>query len=519
MRSIRPYLYVPLPASVTLTNWWEERHVQPQNVLITCRRQHGHTWIGFRPADLPKVALYANVGADLTHYDVDVSGAELIMRETVTLPAGVQYAWPHASRRYLHVASSSSAPGYSTAGTEHYVTAFAVDQASGALTPHGAAIKLPTRPIHISTDIPSENILVAFNNPSAVRVYRINEDFTPGEEVEQPGPIDAGIFAHQVRVTPDNRLAILVTRGNEGTPTKAEDPGALKVFDYKNGVLTNEVGGKEFGPRHLDFHPTKPWIYVSIETQNKMYMLRMEDGRISPEIAYRAETLAEPNNIRARQAAGTVHVHPNGGKIREIVHDSKVAEMLSPSNVIGCKRLCVDTGYWETYNRPNVTLIDVSGEPIETITPAGIRARGREYAVDAIVFATGFDAMTGALLKIDIRGAGGQTLKEKWREGPKTYLRPRHRRLPKPLHDHGAGQPLGADQHAAVDRAARRMGGRLHRLSARQRPQPHRGPRRGRGELGSACPRSRRRLAALHLQLLVHRRQRPGPLCVRLKPC
>ena len=118
-------------------------------------------------------------------------------------------------------------------------------------------------------------------------------------------------------MTPDNRLAILVTRGNEGTPTKAEDPGALKVFDYKDGVLANEVsiapnGGKEFGPRHLDFHPTKPWMYVSIETQNKMYTYLMEGGRIKPEIAYRAETLAEPNNIKARQAAGTVHVHPNG---------------------------------------------------------------------------------------------------------------------------------------------------------------------------------------------------------------
>jgi 6-phosphogluconolactonase (cycloisomerase 2 family) len=119
---------------------------------------------------------------------------------------------------------------------------------------------------------------VAFNNPSAVRVYRINKDFTPGEEVSQPGPIDAGIFAHQVRVTPDNRLAILVTRGNEGTPTKPEDPGALKVFDYKNGVLTNEVsiapnGGKEFGPRHLDFHPTKPWIYVSDrDTEQDVYV-------------------------------------------------------------------------------------------------------------------------------------------------------------------------------------------------------------------------------------------------------
>src|SRR5713101_1500737 len=264
-----------------------------------------------------KVALYANVGADLTHYDVDVAGARLIKQATITLPAGVQYAWPHASRRYLYVATSSSASGYGPAGTEHHVSAFRIDPASGALTRHGEPIRLPTRPIHMSTDIPSENILVAFNNPSAVRVYRINKDFTPGEEVKHPGPIDAGIFAHQVRVTPDNRLAILVTRGNEGTPTKAEDPGALKVFDYKNGVLTNAVsiapdGGKDFGPRHLDFHPTKPWMYVSIETQNQMYTYKMEAGRINPEIAFRADTLAEPKNRRSRQAAGTVHVHPNG---------------------------------------------------------------------------------------------------------------------------------------------------------------------------------------------------------------
>jgi 6-phosphogluconolactonase len=264
-----------------------------------------------------RVALYANVGAELTHYDVDVVGAALIKRATVTLPASVQYAWPHASRRYLYVASSSTAPGNGPVGTDHYVSAFHIDPASGALAPHGPAIRLPTRPIHISTDIPSEHILVAFNNPSAVRVYRINNDSTLGDEVQQPGVIDAGIYAHQVRVTPDNRFAILVTRGNEGTPARAEDPGALKVFEYKDGVLMNEVsiapnGGKGFGPRHLDFHPTKPWVYVSIETQNKMYTYRMDGGKLNPEIAYRDETLAEPNNIRARQAAGTVHVHPNG---------------------------------------------------------------------------------------------------------------------------------------------------------------------------------------------------------------
>ena len=228
-------------------------------------------WASAQQPATQKVALYANVGADLTHYDVDVAKAELIKRDTIALPASVQYAWPHASRRYLYVASSDSQAGYGRQGAEHHVTPLAIDPKTGALSKHGEPIKLPTRPIHMSTDIPSENILVAFNNPSAVRVYRINKDFSPGEEVKQPGTIDAGIFAHQIRTTPDNKLAVLVTRGNEGTPTKAEDPGALKVFEYSNGVLKNEVsiapnGGKEFGPRHLDFHPTKPWMYVSIET-------------------------------------------------------------------------------------------------------------------------------------------------------------------------------------------------------------------------------------------------------------
>src|SRR5262249_20317148 len=132
-----------------------------------------------------------------------------------------------------------------------------------------------------------------------------------------PGSIDAGIFAHQVRVTPDNRLAIVVTRGNEGTPTKAEDPGALKVFDYKNGVLTNEVsiapdGGRSFGPRHLDFHPTKPWMYVSIETQNKRNTYRRKGARLNRDTPFRGEPRPAPANRRSRQAAGTVHVHPNG---------------------------------------------------------------------------------------------------------------------------------------------------------------------------------------------------------------
>jgi cyclohexanone monooxygenase len=109
-------------------------------------------------------------------------------------------------------------------------------------------------------------------------------------------------------------------------------------------------------------------------------------------------------------------------KIRERVHDPATAEKLSPRTVVGCKRLCVDTGYYDTFNRANVTLVDVSDSPIEEITAQGLRVKGKEYELDAIVFATGFDAMTGSLLKVDIRGKGGWSLKEAWAEGPRTYL-------------------------------------------------------------------------------------------------
>jgi cyclohexanone monooxygenase len=110
-------------------------------------------------------------------------------------------------------------------------------------------------------------------------------------------------------------------------------------------------------------------------------------------------------------------------KIRAAVRDPKVAELLAPKDYpVGTKRMCVDTHYYETYNRDNVTLVDIRRAPIEAITPEGLRTHEAAYTLDSIVFATGFDAMTGALLSIDIRGRGGRTLGEAWAEGPKTYL-------------------------------------------------------------------------------------------------
>jgi len=109
-------------------------------------------------------------------------------------------------------------------------------------------------------------------------------------------------------------------------------------------------------------------------------------------------------------------------KIAAMVDDPATASALSPSTVIGCKRMCVDTDYYVTFNRDNVSLVDVSSTPIEAISPTGVVVDGELHEVDAIVFATGFDAMTGALDRIDIRGVDGATLRDTWSAGPVSYL-------------------------------------------------------------------------------------------------
>jgi 6-phosphogluconolactonase len=263
-----------------------------------------------------RTILYASVGPRLTAYDIDIAGAALTARRSVTLPSNVQYAWPHPSRRFLYVVSSSGAPGF--AGDHHVASAWRIDPASGALETHGSPQALPYRPIHISVDGAGQYAMISYIEPSHLSIHRINDDGTLGGLVNQPNRPDVGIYAHQLRTTPSNRTAILVTRGNNATSTKPEDPGALKVFGFKDGVLTNLASiapnkGLGFGPRHLDFHPTLPFVFVSLERQNKLHVFRLQtDGTLLADPVFVKETLADPNNVRAGQQAGTIHVHPNG---------------------------------------------------------------------------------------------------------------------------------------------------------------------------------------------------------------
>src|SRR5215467_11042449 len=261
-----------------------------------------------------KVAVYAAVGPELTTYLLDVNEASLIRQASVQLPQDVQEAWPHPSRRYLYVTWSNNAKGPTG---RHGVTAFRIDPATGALQPHGQPISLAARSVFMTADIPGNHIVVAYNDPSGATVHRIAADGTLGAPVPQAANLDFGVYAHQVRIDPSNQMVILITRGNGPTATKPEDPGALKVFGYKDGVLTNRAsiapgGGYNFQPRHLDFHPTRPFVFITLERQNKLQVYRKVDGlSLGPAPLFTKETLADPSRL-AGQATSTIHAHPNG---------------------------------------------------------------------------------------------------------------------------------------------------------------------------------------------------------------
>jgi len=266
-----------------------------------------------------KAVFFSSVGPVLTLYDIDVEAAALAARGSITLPANVQYAWPHPSRRYFYVASSNGQPGGGDApkGNVHSLNAFAID-ATGKLTPHGEARALPSRPIHVSVDHTGGFVLTAFNDPSSATVHRLNPDGTLGQMVNQPTKLDTGIYAHQIRAIPSNRSVIVIARGNNATASKAEDPGSIQVFGFNNGVLSplqtvRPGAGLGFGPRHLDFHPTKPWVYVSIERQNQIFQYDLlQDGKLAATPKFVKTSLLDSRNVRPSQGAGTIHVHPNG---------------------------------------------------------------------------------------------------------------------------------------------------------------------------------------------------------------
>lgn len=326
-----------------------------------------------RPSPNPPVFLYAALGPELATYDVGAAYGSLIKRSSVTLPFAVQYVWTHPSTRFLYAAWSNGMQG-----DRHGITAYRIDTATGALQPHGQPIEIRHRPVHLTVDANGTHVLVAYNDPSSLSVHNLNADGTLGAEVKQPAPIDGGIYAHQIRVHPSNKMVVMVTRGNGPAPDRAEDPGALKIYSYKDGIVTNRQsiarnGGFGYQPRHIDFHPTQPFMFLNLERQNQLQVYRTVNGEsVKPNALFTKDTLDHQAASKPQQMTGAIHVHPNGRFVY-------VSNRASGTTVVDGKPV------WEGgENTIGVWAIDQkTGEPsrIQNVDSGGMHAR--TFALDA----------------------------------------------------------------------------------------------------------------------------------------
>lgn len=384
------------------------------------------------------VVLYAGVGAKLTEYAVDVEQATLTRRGSVTLPANIQYAWPHPSRRFLYVVWSNGGASYAKpsaglSGNRHGATVFRVEPGTGALLSHGPSVSLPSRPIHVSTDMSGSHLLVAYNDPSGVTVHQITEAGALGLQVTQPAGLDTGIYAHQVRVDPSNRIVILVTRGNGPAGNKPEDPGGLKVFGYQDGLLSKQTsiapgGGYNFQPRHLDFHPTRPWAFVSLERQGQVQVYEMRAGpALGPTPLFTKNALADPAHVRPTQNAGTVHVHPSGRFVYQATRATGTTEwngktvFAGGENSIAVYSIDPATGEPALIQNadtrgisPRTFALDPSGRILVAANQTPLQARNGARLVtipaSLAVFRVGSDGKLDFARKYDIPADGNNTL-------------------------------------------------------------------------------------------------------------
>ena len=248
-----------------------------------------------------------------------------------------------------------------------------------------------------------------------------------------------GWWPHQPIDFTGRRVAVVGTGSSaiQSIPVIAEQAAHLTVFQrtpnfsiptrngpmddeyeqwWKDGYAEKRVAARRTRTGILNRQSDQKASETPLDEQLKVYEARWQTGGTS--------FMGSFSDIITNKSVNDIAAEFVRNKIRGLVKDPKVAELLCPTNhPIGTKRICVDSHYFETYNRPNVTLVDVRTAPITGLTATGLAwGEGNHAEFDDIVFATGFDAMTGAMTRVDIKGRGGQTLKEKWEGGPLTYL-------------------------------------------------------------------------------------------------
>ncbi len=249
--------------------------------------------------------------------------------------------------------------------------------------------------------------------------------------------LHTGDWPHEKVDFSGQRVGIIGTGSSaiQAIPQIAEQAASLTVFQRTpsfsipaHNAPMDKIYEKSIKSRYADFRQDNSKRYAALNNNpNSVSALEVSDDEREAEYEARWQAgglafLASFNDLAINIDANKTAAAFVRKKIHQIVEDQALAKRLCPQTVLGCKRLCVDTDYYQTFNRDNVKLIDINEDTIEKITATGLRTKDNAYELDTLILATGFDAMTGALLSIDICGIDGLTLQEKWQQGPKNYL-------------------------------------------------------------------------------------------------
>lgn len=364
--------------------------------------------------------LYSSIGDRLSFHRIDVASGTLTRTGEIRLPSSIQYAWLHPTRPYVYASTSDAEPGKSDSGHLHRLCALRINH-DGSLEPHGEPAQLRHRPIHNSVDGSGRYALTCYSSPADITVHQIAPDGGLAGEIAEDPALDHGIFPHQVRTTPSDRSVVLVTRGNNAGKNRPEDPGALKLFRFEEGRLspleTVTVGGRGgygYGPRHLDFHPRRPWAYVSLERENQLHMHRLEGIGIAPQPSFIRKT-TEQNAPGIQQLAGAIFVHPQG-------HTVYVSNRASGTVEIDGRQVFAG-------GQNSIAVFSIhpeSGEPtlVQQADPRGFHVRS--FTIDP----TGQLLIAATMVDMDVRASGsvehvsaGLSLFRIARDGRLTFIR------------------------------------------------------------------------------------------------
>ncbi|MCH2630417.1 MAG: NAD(P)/FAD-dependent oxidoreductase [Nisaea sp.] len=236
-----------------------------------------------------------------------------------------------------------------------------------------------------------------------------------GQNIAVIGTGSSGIQSIPVLAEQANNLTVFQRTPNYSIPSQNEPMTNKYEQSWKDVYTARRKEMRYSAHGSLKDLNNVPALSVDEEQRQQLYSERWAIGGTG--------FLGSFNDLLTNADANYTAAEFVRQQIKKIVEDQETAEILCPTTYpIGTKRICIDTGYFETYNRKNVKLIDISKRPIQRLVSNGIVANEQLYVFDSIIFATGFDAMTGSLFNVDIKGRKGIALRDKWNAGPKTYL-------------------------------------------------------------------------------------------------